>query len=140
MKEKCTIKEDIIEVFKAFRKEKGLSQDELACFLGTTQQYVSKLEGDKVNPGLDWTENALNKMGYGLTFEKINKNNIMEGLVKIPRKELERMLIGFYGEKHFYKNKLKLIKDYRRVERANIRDLKKCGSFEKWYLYTNRVI
>lgn len=62
---------DIISVFLNYRKENKLTQKELAIMLETTQQAISRLEKNLINPSLKFLVDSLYKMGYKISVTKI---------------------------------------------------------------------
>lgn len=47
---------------KAKRIERGLTQQELAVKLSVDRQYISKLEGGKINMSLDYLDRVLTEL------------------------------------------------------------------------------
>lgn len=62
----------ITSFFMAYRKENNLTQYELAEKIGRSQQAISRLEKNCNNPSLGFLINALGKIGYKITIEKIS--------------------------------------------------------------------
>lgn len=52
------------------RKEKGITQKELAQITGNKQQVLSRIERMEMNPSIRVFNNILNAMGYELRIEK----------------------------------------------------------------------
>lgn len=61
----------------------------------------------------------------------------------IKNKEIIELCI-MYSEKDWNKKnkkqKLSFIKGYKKIEKKHIKEVKKCGSFQNWYLRSNRTI
>ncbi|MGL5124754.1 MAG: helix-turn-helix domain-containing protein, partial [Fusobacteriaceae bacterium] len=53
--------------------ENNLTQTELSKKLGTTQQAISRLEKNLINPSLEFLVNSLYEMGYEISINKIKK-------------------------------------------------------------------
>ncbi|MGL5278881.1 MAG: helix-turn-helix domain-containing protein [Cetobacterium sp.] len=70
-KEKAIMK--VISIFLTYRKENNLTQTELSKKLGTTQQAISRLEKNLINPSLEFLVNSLYEMGYEISINKIKK-------------------------------------------------------------------
>lgn len=60
----------IISIFLDYRKENNLTQTELAKKLGTTQQAVSRLELNLINPSLEFLVKSLYEIGYEIEIKK----------------------------------------------------------------------
>ena len=74
------------EKFKTLRREKGVSQEKLAGFLGVTFQAVSKWETGSARPEIDLLPNIARFFGVTidelLCVEKIDDNELYNGFVK----------------------------------------------------------
>ena len=55
------------DILKQLRKERGLSQDELAALLGTTKQVISRYETKKRVPRLSVVADFAQKLGLPLS-------------------------------------------------------------------------
>ena len=62
--------EELVDKLIEIRKQKNISQTELAKMTGNTQQAISRLEKKNHSPSLQSFCNILNALGYGLTIEK----------------------------------------------------------------------
>lgn len=63
--------DELILIFLKYRKQNKLTQKDLAEKLGTTQQAVSRLEKNMINPSLEFITKSLYEMGYEIKFKKI---------------------------------------------------------------------
>ncbi|NDI78946.1 helix-turn-helix domain-containing protein [Psychrilyobacter piezotolerans] len=70
--EALKIKQDIIKLFLHYRTENNLSQKDLAIQINTTQQAVSRLEKNLINPSIEFLAKSLRTLGYELVLKKIN--------------------------------------------------------------------
>ena len=56
----------ILERLIADRKRRGLSQNDVAMYIGISKQMVSRLECGKSIPNIDYIEDYANYLGYEL--------------------------------------------------------------------------
>lgn len=61
---------EITSTFVNYRKDNNLKQEDLAKKIGTTQQAISRLEKQLINPSINFLEKALEEMGYEIEFKK----------------------------------------------------------------------
>lgn len=61
------------ELIKNYRKENELSQAEMGKVLGIIQQAVGRLEAGKISTSIGNAEALLNKIGYRISFEKVER-------------------------------------------------------------------
>ncbi len=65
-----TKEKELIDQMVCLRKEKNISQKQLAEITGNKQQSISRIEKNEHSPSLQTFCNILNALGYGLTIEK----------------------------------------------------------------------
>lgn len=62
---------EVVTIFQEYRKEKHLTQAEFAEILQTSQQAISRLERNLINPSLGFLVRALYKIGYRIKIEEL---------------------------------------------------------------------
>lgn len=62
---------EVISIFQKYRKENNLTQAEFAEILETSQQAISRLERNLINPSLGFLVKSLHKIGYKIKIEKL---------------------------------------------------------------------
>lgn len=62
---------EVISIFQKYRKENNLTQTEFAEILETSQQAISRLEKNLINPSLGFLVKSLYKIGYKIKIEKL---------------------------------------------------------------------
>ncbi len=62
---------EVISIFQRYRKENNLTQAEFAEILETSQQAISRLERNLINPSLGFLVKTLYKIGYKIKIEKM---------------------------------------------------------------------
>lgn len=77
------------DMLKAIRKERGLTQDELASILGTTKQVISRYETKQRVPRLSVVEDYAAKLGVPLSLlsgqrTSVAKEAPSEGVRRVP--------------------------------------------------------
>lgn len=71
--EKEQLQQHIGQQLADMRKEKGLTQSELAARCGLTQNHITRIESGKYNVGLYQVHLIAQAMGYEIAFKKQTK-------------------------------------------------------------------
>ena len=71
------------DILKALRRERGLSQDELAAILGTTKQVISRYETKQRVPRLSVVAEFARKLGLPLSALSGEEDAIPEGAIHV---------------------------------------------------------
>lgn len=66
-----TVRDDLIECFKNARKEAGISQKKLGVLSGIAQANISRFEGKRYNPSLDFMVRIASALGRELKIELV---------------------------------------------------------------------
>lgn len=68
--------EQLIKAVRSARKRKGLSQQELAAILGTTQSELSRFESGKSNPTVEMVDKVVTILDLKIKVVQKRKNKI----------------------------------------------------------------
>ena len=68
-------KQSIISQLRALRKQRGMTQKELAEKIGQTQQRVAEIESGQYSPSLDTLKPILRALNAELLLHDLTQNN-----------------------------------------------------------------
>ena len=63
MKENDSARQEVAEQLRQVRKEQGMTQESLAELVGTKKSNISRLEGGRYNPSLDFLVKVAGGLG-----------------------------------------------------------------------------